>query len=150
MPQSLARIYIHLVFSTKNRRPLLTDESKADLLDYMGGILRDLSCPCLEINTEPDHAHVLFALSRTMTVADIVGQLKKGSTVWLQQQHPLFREFHWQNGYGAFSVSQSNVDSVRDYIRNQHDHHHRQTFQDEFRALLVRHGFDVDERYVWD
>lgn len=150
MPQSLARIYIHLVFSTKNRQRIIPDDLGETLHAYMGGILRELDCSAVEINTEPDHAHALFILSRTQTIADVVGQLKKGSTLWLQSQRPILHDFHWQNGYGAFSVSQSNVETVRDYIRRQNEHHHRQTFEDELRALLVRHGLDFDERYVWD
>ena len=153
MPQSLAKVFVHLVFSTKGRRRMLPDATEIKLHDYMeGGIWREHGCPLrtVEINTEPDHAHVLFLLSRTMTIGDVVGELKKGSTFWLQQQQPQLRDFHWQNGYGAFSVSQSNVESVQDYIRRQHEHHQRHSFQDEFRALLARHAVEFDERYVWD
>ena len=149
MPQSLARIFVHVVFSTKNRRPILPAAIKPSLHEYLGGILREFGCPAVEINTEPDHAHVLFVLSRTATIADVVGGLKKGSTLWLQQQ-PRLGDFHWQNGYGAFSVSQSNVEAVQNYIRSQQEHHQQQSFQDEFRALLARHGLEFDERYVWD
>jgi putative transposase len=150
MPQSLAQIYVHLVFSTKNRERLLPAEIGKDLHSYMGGILRDLGCLPVEINTEPDHAHVLFVLSRTVTIADVVANVKSGSTNWIQRHHPDLTDFHWQNGYGAFSVSKSNVETVREYIREQREHHRIRTFQEEFRLLLVKHEMEFDERYVWD
>jgi REP element-mobilizing transposase RayT len=150
VPQSLARIYIHLVFSTKNRERFLPDDIRDDLHAYMGGILRGLDCPAIEINTEPDHVHVLFVLARTATVSNVVQHLKTGSTDWLKKQRSAFRNFHWQGGYGAFSVSKSNVEEVRDYIRRQAEHHRGRTYQDEFRALLLRHEVEFDERYVWD
>jgi REP element-mobilizing transposase RayT len=150
MPQSLAEIYIHLVFSTKNRQRVLPSELKTDLHSYMGGILRDLGCLPVEINTEPDHAHLLFVLSRTVTLAEVVGEVKKGSTNWLQRKHPDLTQFHWQSGYGAFSVSKSKVEIVRAHIRDQQQHHQSRTFQEEFRSLLQRHGIEFDERYVWD
>ena len=121
-----------------------------DLHAYMGGILRDLGCAPVEINTEPDHAHVLFLLSRTVGLSDIVRQIKTGSTNWVQEQLPILRNFHWQNGYGAFSVSQSGVEEVRAYIREQQEHHRVMTFQDEFRRFLQRYEVVFDERYVWD
>ena len=150
MPQSLAQIYIHLIFSTKNREPVLGDNIRANLHSYIAGIFRDLDSPALEINNEPEHAHILFALSRTHTLGDIVSQIKRGSSSWLKTQNNAYAKFHWQNGYGAFSVSQSNVEDVREYIRKQHIHHKKATFQDEFRTFLKRHKIEFDERYVWD
>ena len=150
MPQSLAKVYVHLVFSTKNRERTIGDTIRRDLHAYLGGILRDLESPAIEINTEPDHAHLVFQLARTHALSDVVGQLKRGSTVWLKSKHAAFAEFHWQNGFGAFSVSQSAVPEVRDYIQHQREHHQHTTFQDEFRAFLRRHEIEYDERYVWD
>jgi REP element-mobilizing transposase RayT len=150
MPQSLAKVYVHLVFSTKNRESLLRESVHADLHAYLGGILRDLDSPAIEINSEPDHIHVLFVLSRTRALSDVVGQLKSGSSTWLKTKGAVFNAFHWQNGYGAFSVSQSSVEEVREYIRRQQDHHKRTSFQDEFRAFLRRYAIEFDERYVWD
>jgi len=149
MAQSLAKIYIHAIFSTKSRERVLTDEHRSALHDYMGGILRDLGCVSVEINTEPDHAHVLFVLSRTKCVSEVIGELKRGSGVWLQAQHLQFKGVHWQNGYGAFSVSQSGVEEVREYIRSQHEHHRKLSFQDEFRTMLRKYQIECDERYVW-
>ena len=116
----------------------------------MGGILRDLGCTAVEVNTEPDHAHLLFLLSRTEPLSMIVGQMKTGSSGLLQKQLPDLQSFHWQNGYGAFSVSQSSVPEVREYIRTQQEHHSTVSFQDEFRRFLQRYEVDYDEKYVWD
>ncbi|TDU62498.1 REP element-mobilizing transposase RayT [Prosthecobacter fusiformis] len=150
MPQSLAKIYVHLIFSTQQRERWIPPHLQKDLHAYMGGILRDLGCTPVEINTEPDHAHLLFLLSRTEPLSKIVGQVKTGSTGWLQQQAPDLAGFHWQNGYGAFSVSQSGVVTVQEYIRNQQKRHRVLSFQDEFRSFLKRYDVEYDERYVWD
>ena len=150
MPQSLAKIYIHLIFSTKNRERAVPDDLRPGLHAYMGGVLRDLGCTAVEINTEPDHAHVLFLLSRTESLSNIVRQVKTGSTHWLQDKQPALRHFHWQNGYGAFSVSQSTLQEVREYVRGQRDNHRVMTFQEEFRKFLTRYEIEFDERYVWD
>jgi REP element-mobilizing transposase RayT len=150
MPQSLAKVYIHLVFSTKNREPLIPDSLRERLQEYMAGILRDLGAPALEIHVEPDHAHVLFLMSRTVTLSDAVMQLKRGSSIWLKEIDPPIRNFHWQAGYGAFSVSQSKLEIVRRYVRNQREHHRSESFQDEFRRWLREYGIEFDERYVWD
>lgn len=150
MPQSLAKVYVHLVFSTKRREPIVPSDIRPELHACMGGILREMNCVPIEINTEPDHAHVLFSLARTNSLCDVVGHLKKGSTNWLHQQRPNLAGFYWQNGYGAFSVSQSQLEGVIAYIRNQREHHRAVTFQDEFRRFLNRHGIEWDEKFVWD
>jgi putative transposase len=150
MAQSLAKVFLHLIFSTKNRVRVLPDDIRPALHDYMGGILRDADCSSIEINTEPDHAHILFLFSRSATISNVVRDVKKSSTNWLRGQHANFRDFYWQHGYGAFSVSSSNVETVREYIRNQREHHQKQSFQDEFRTFLKKHEVEFDERYVWD
>jgi putative transposase len=150
MAQSLAKIYVHLIFSTKHREPTLLGEVRPDLHAYMGGILKGLGCTPIEFNTEPDHAHVLFLLARTATLSEVVGQLKKSSNDWLRSQGPHFASFFWQAGFGAFSVSQSQVEDVRAYIRNQREHHRIKTFQEEFRTFLKVYEIEFDERYVWD
>ena len=150
MPQSLSRVYIHLVFSTKQRHRAINENVKADLHAYTGGILKSIDCSPLEINTEPDHAHLLFTLSRTKTMAQVVREVKKGSTLWLKNQDTEYRDFHWQLGYGAFSVSESGIPAVKRYILNQSIHHQKFSFQDEFRKLCVAYKIKWDERYVWD
>ena len=150
MSQSLAKLYVHLVFSTKNRERMLVSDDGPDLHSYFGGILKGMDCTPIEINTEPDHAHILFLMGRTVTISEVVGGLKKSATDWLRARSPQYTGFHWQAGYGAFSVSQSAVDEVRTYIQNQREHHRVRTFQDEFRAFLTKYQIEYDERYVWD
>jgi putative transposase len=150
MPQSLARLHVHLVFSTKRRVPLLRDSARDALHRYMAVVLQDLGCPATLINSVEDHVHVLFELSRTVAVSTVVEAVKKSSSKWIKTQGAEFEDFAWQAGYGAFAVSESNVLSVRDYVADQRDHHRKRSFQDEYRALLERHGVAFDERYVWD
>jgi REP element-mobilizing transposase RayT len=150
MPQSLGKMYVHLIFSTKKREPRVERHLQPELHAYMGGILVQMGCLPVEINTEPDHAHLLFVLSRTAALSDIVSHVKSGWTHWLRERLPATRPFHWQNGYGAFSVSQSGVKRVREYIRSQEAHHRTLSFQDEFRRLVEKYEIDYDERYVWD
>jgi REP element-mobilizing transposase RayT len=150
MPQSLYKIYVHLIFSTKDRKRSLPDEIRPDLHAYLGGIFKGLGCSPMEINTEPDHLHVLFLLTRTKTLSDVVGHVKKSSNDWLRSQGPQFAGFFWQAGFGAFSVSQSQVEEVRNYIRDQREHHRVKSFQDELRAFLKAYAVEFDERYIGD
>jgi len=151
MPQSLAKILIHTVFSTKDRRPLLRNtELRQELHRYLGGILTNLECQPIIVGGVEDHVHLLCALSRTRHVADVVKELKRGSSLWLKTRNQDLQTFSWQNGYGAFSIGFSQIESVREYIASQEDHHRKISFQDEFRLLLQRYQIDFDERYVWD
>jgi putative transposase len=148
MPQSLANILVHLIFSTKERRPLIEENVRAGLHGYMAGILKEIESPALIINSVPDHVHILCVLSKNLAVCKLVEEVKKSSSKWMKTQGvPMFA---WQNGYGVFSVSQSNADSVRRYIENQAEHHRKVSFQDELRAFLDKHRVPYDERYVWD
>jgi REP element-mobilizing transposase RayT len=150
VPQSLARNLVHLIFSTKHRVPVLSDRIRDELHAYMAGVLKEWDSPALEIGSVADHVHILFCLSKNHALAKVVEHVKKGPSKWLKTQGREFADFHWQAGYGAFSVSQSNVPRVRTYIQGQAEHHRRRTFQDEFRAFLKRHQVEYDERYVWD
>jgi REP element-mobilizing transposase RayT len=150
MGQSLAKNLIHLIFSTKHRAPLLAADLRPDLHAYLGGILREWHSPALRVGGVEDHVHILFQLSKNHALARVVEEVKKGSSKWIKTKAAELRGFHWQNGYGAFSVSPSNVPAVDRYIANQEEHHRRLTFQDEFRGFLKRHGVEYDERYVWD
>lgn len=151
MPQSLSTVYIHLVFSTKERRAFLHDQAVRDALHaYLGGISRQLECPPIRIGGVEDHVHVLARLGRTITQAEWVKELKRVSNLWLKEQGREYADFQWQGGYAAFSVSQSNLKQVTEYIARQEEHHRKVTFQDELRALLRKHGIEFDERYVWD
>ncbi|HWQ33150.1 MAG TPA: IS200/IS605 family transposase [Blastocatellia bacterium] len=150
MPQSLSSILIHLVFSTKNREPWITDAIETELHQYIGGILRDCKCPSLLIGGDRDHIHILFVLSRTRTVADLVEEIKSSSSKWIKTKGQEFQQFKWQAGYGAFSIGQSNVPALRQYISNQKAHHRNAGFQDEFRSLCRKYEVGIDEQYVWD
>lgn len=151
MPQSLARIIVHLVFSTKNRVPFLNDaQVRRDLEGYLAGTLRNLKSPAIIVGCVEDHVHLLYVQSKNIALTKLVEEIKTSSSKWVKSKSPLLREFYWQNGYGAFSVSESDVASVRDYVANQDEHHRSRTFQEELRALLVAHGVEFDERYVWD
>lgn len=150
MPQSLARLHIHLVFSTKNRERLISHPVRDALHAYMATVLSNLGCAPVLINSMEDHAHLLFDLSRTVSISQAVEEVKKSSSKWIKTQRPEFGRFSWQAGYGAFAVSESNVETVRAYIANQPKHHRKRTFQEEFRLILERHGISFDERYVWD
>lgn len=148
MPQSLAKILVHLIFSTKNREPTIPREIRASLHAYLTGILDNLRCPSLQTGGTADHVHSLVSLGRTQTVADIVEEVKKSSSKWMKQQG--IAGFFWQAGYGAFSIGGSQVSAVVRYIAEQEEHHQHVSFQEEFRRFLARYGVAYDERYVWD
>jgi putative transposase len=150
MPQSLAKIHLHLIFSTKNREPTLRGEVRESLHRYVATVLENLGCHAVLVNSVDDHIHILFELARTVAVSAVVEDIKKSSSKWLKTQRGIDRGFAWQNGYGVFSVSISNVASVRRYIANQEAHHRKRSFQEEFRVFLDQHGVPYDERYLWD
>jgi REP element-mobilizing transposase RayT len=148
--QSIASIHLHLVFSTKNREPLI-DPAWADrLYEYTGGIVHDLGCVLVAAGGIPDHVHYLVSLSRTIAVADLLREVKGGSSEWVHKEIGGMRGFAWQGGYGAFGVSYSQLGVVKRYIANQADHHRVRLFQEEYREFLRKHGEKYDERYVWD
>lgn len=151
MPQSLAKIYVQIVFSTKNRFPFLSmPETRNEMHAYLGGTLKKLDCPVLAVGGPSDHVHIMAILSRNIAVSEAIGDIKRSSSKWVKTKGPGLRKFAWQNGYGVFSVSQSHVERVRSYIKEQEDHHRREGFQDELRALLKTYEVEYDERYVWD
>ena len=151
MSQSLARIWLHIVFSTKERRAYLQNEEiRNEMFRMLGYHANEAGCPSARIGGWIDHVHVLCGLARTVTIAQLVEVLKRETSKWIKQRATDLSTFYWQNGYGAFSVSQSNVDQVIEYIDRQPDHHSRMTFQDEFRTLCAKHSIQIDERYVWD
>ncbi len=151
MSQSLANILLHIIFSTKNRFPFLaTPEVRDEMHSYLATLFRSYDSPALIVGGVTDHVHTLCALSRNIAVAELVKQTKKNSSKWIKSKGGILTKFHWQNGYGAFSVSESQQERVRRYILNQENHHQRISFQDEFRAILQKHKLESNERYVWD
>lgn len=150
MAQSLSKILIHLVFSTKNREHVLTDEVRSELHPYMNKVLVEMDSPAIAIGSVEDHIHILFRLSKNHALCKVIEEVKTSSSKWIKTKGAQFKSFHWQSGYGAFSVSQSNVEEVQSYIANQKEHHRTKTFQEEFRTFLKKYEVDFDERYVWD
>jgi REP element-mobilizing transposase RayT len=151
MPQSLAQVYLHLIFSTKEREPYLQNPVlRADLHQYLGATCRNLDCPSLGTGGVSDHVHILCRLSRTLSIAELIRELKRESSKWLKTKSPDLILFHWQEGYGAFSIGASQVDALQRYIAMQESHHAKRSFQEEFRELLHNYGVEYDERYVWD
>jgi putative transposase len=150
MPQSLARVVVHVVFSTKNRERFLTNALRGELFPYFATVLTDHDCVPIQIGGVEDHVHLLFGISRTKTIAQIVETLKTSTSKWIKTKSSDFSGFHWQSGYGAFSLSQSDLDHAMKYVANQEAHHAKMSFQDEYRLFLKRYGIAFDERYVWD
>jgi len=151
MGQSLAQVYLHVVFSTKTRKPLLRDDDlRAELHAYLAGACRNLESPSIQIGGVEDHVHILCQLAKTLSIAELVRELKRESSKWLKSKQSAMQTFQWQQGYGEFSVSPSHVDALKLYIQNQREHHRTESFQDELRRLLQKYGVEFDERYVWE
>ena len=148
MPQSLSRILVHLVFSTKNRQAAMAATVRPHLHAYLVGILENLKCPSIQTGGTADHIHILLLLGRTATISKVVEEVKVGSSKWMKTQGA--PGFTWQSGYGAFSIGESQVETVVHYIQNQEEHHRVVSFQEEYRHFLEKYRVTYDERYVWD
>ncbi|MFN0053334.1 MAG: IS200/IS605 family transposase [Planctomycetales bacterium] len=151
MPQSLSKVYLHVVYSTKDRRPFLQDKQiRQRAHAYLAAACDRLECPKIKIGGVEDHVHILCHLSRNISIADLVREIKRESSKAIKEMGAGLDKFQWQRGYGAFSASPSHVAPLKTYIANQASHHQRESFQDEFRRLLRKYDVDYDERYVWD
>ncbi len=150
MPQSLSKVYVHITFSTKYRAKIIDESIQPRLFDYLGGICKSLECNPVQIGGYLDHIHILCTLSRKITQAKLLEQVKKESSKWIKTISPDYHNFYWQNGYAIFSVYPAEVDVVIRYIKNQKKHHIRKAFEDEYRAYLEKYDIEYDERYVWD
>jgi putative transposase len=150
MPQSLSRVILHIIFSTKDREPWLDANVRPRMHAYLATICRDLGADFVHVGGVSDHVHVLTTLPRTLSQAQFIEQIKKTSSKWIKTVEARYRGFFWQRGYGAFSVSPSQLEGVLRYVREQPEHHRTHTFQEEYRALLRKNGVNFDERYVWD
>ena len=149
MAQSLSKVLVHLIFSAKHREPCITDAICPRLHGYLVGILENLKSPSLQTGGVADHVHILFALSRTLSQAELVEEVKKGSSKWMKAEGGV-PGFTWQAGYGACSIEESQAADVIHYIQQQEEHHRKVTFKDEFRKFLEKYHVPYDERYVWD
>ena len=150
MPQSLGKLIVHIIFSTKNREPWLDANMRPRMHAYLATICRDLGVELVRVGGVADHVHIVTTLPRTLSQAQLIEQIKKTSSKWIKAVDLRYRGFSWQRGYGAFSVSPSQLDAVLRYIKEQPEHHRNRTCQEEYRDLLRNHGVDFDERYVWD
>lgn len=150
MSQSLAKNFVHIVFSTKHREPTIVPAVAPELYAYIGGICSNLKCNPVMVGGHRDHMHILCLLSKNMSLANLMQKIKGDSSLWIKSRFLGLENFYWQNGYGAFSVGPFGVERVKRYILNQEQHHKKQTFQDEFRKYLHRYQVEYDERYVWD
>ncbi len=150
MPQSFVCMNCHIVFSTKNREPLITHDLAPRLNEYIGGTVRKLGGRLVTAGGMPDHVRLVLSLGKQNSLADMIRDIKSNASRWIHQTFADLRGFAWQSGYGAFAVSYSNVDEVKRYILGQREHHRARTFQEEFLAFLKRHNIQYDERYIWD
>lgn len=150
MPQSLVQNYVHITFSTKKREPFIDNNIKEELFKYLGGICKNQECNPIIVGGYKDHVHILCLLSRKIALMKLVEELKSHSSKWIKTKGQSYKKFYWQNGYAGFSIHQSQVDVVKDYIINQYENHKEKSFKDEYRKFLKDYNVIYDERYVWD
>ena len=150
MPQSLSKVYVHITFSTKNRRDLIDENIENSLFEYLGGICKGLECNPVRIGGYKNHVHILCTLSRKISQMKLLEEVKKQSSKWIKTVGSEYSNFYWQDGYGIFSVNPTQVPEVVKYIDNQKGHHKKLTFKEELLVFLKKHRIDYDERYLWD
>jgi len=150
MPQSLVKLLIHVIFSTKNRADLIMPEIENGLFGYMHGIVENNKSKLILANGTANHFHLLISLGKVISISELVGDIKRDSSVWIKTQDFQFKSFHWQEGYGAFSVGQTQVEDVMKYVANQKEHHKKKSFENEMRDFYRKYEIEFDERYVWD
>lgn len=150
MAHTFTHLLTHIIFSTKNRAPLLDTDLKSHLFPYLGGIIRAHDSKALIINGPADHIHILASLAAKHSLSDLMRELKADSSGWIHKTFPNQQTFAWQIGYGAFGVSHSNLPDVEHYIANQEEHHRKISFQEEFVAFLKKHEIQYDEKYLWE
>lgn len=150
MPQSLSHIILHIIFSTRNREPMIDASIRPRLHAYIATVCRDQGCHAYRVGGVADHVHIVTTFSRTITVAKLIEHVKKVSSSWMKKQNGPYGGFFWQRGYGVFSVSPADLDAVVAYVEDQEAHHRTTTFQEELRKFFKKYGVEYDERYVWD
>ena len=149
MPQSLAKIILHIIFSTKDRQPLITATIKNGLFKFLATTCQDHGCFLFAVGGYVDHIHIVVFLAKTKAPADLIQHMKTDTSRWIKNHGREFANFHWQRGYGVFSVSESKLSLLRDYVANQEQHHQKQSFEDEFKMFLTKHDLKYDEQYLW-
>ena len=150
MAQTLVSLMVHVIFSTKNREPFITPEIEPELFAYMGGILKNHESRLLDAGGTADHVHLLVSQSKNMSISSLMKDVKKDSSLWIKTKGSECRNFHWQDGYGAFSIAKSDIRELKKYIAGQKEHHRKRTFKEELIDVLEEYGIAYDERYLWD
>ena len=150
MAQSLSKVYVHITFSTKNRYPFIDKDIEQELWAYLGGVCKELECNPIRVGGHNDHVHICCLLSKKITQIKLLEEIKKESSKWIKTKGRQYEKFYWQDGYGIFSVNPSEIETVVEYIENQHEHHKKRTFQEELLAFLKKYNVEYDERYLWD
>lgn len=150
MPQSLVRMLVHVVFSTKNRADLIVPEIEDGLFGYMNGIVENNKSKLIIGGGTTNHVHLLISLGKVLSISELIGDIKRDSSSWIKKQDATFNQFYWQEGYGAFSVGQTEDEIAMKYIENQKEHHKTKDYKTEFRGFLKKYNIEYDERYVWD
>jgi REP element-mobilizing transposase RayT len=149
MAQTLVCLRVHVVFSTKNRRPMITPEVEPELHAYLGGTIKNLDSRCLAAGGTNNHVHLLISQSKNIALSHLMEEIKKSSSKWIKTKGTALRGFGWQDGYGAFTIGQSQVEALQRYIAGQKERHKRQTFEEELLTLLKKYRVEYDERYIW-
>lgn len=150
MGQSLVKNYVHIVFSTKHRQPFIKREFEDELFAYLGGTCNELACHVIIVGGYKDHVHILCRLSQKIALMTLIQKIKANSSKWMKSRDDSLKNFFWQNGYGAFSVSPDRVDKIKRYIEYQFEHHTNKNFKEEYRGILEKYKVHYDEAYVWD
>jgi putative transposase len=148
MSQSFVQFYSHIVFHTKSNKKSIKEDVEDELYSYIGGILKNYKSIPIQIGGTSDHVHILCTLPKTMSIADLVEEVKKSSSKWIKSKGLEYIDFYWQDGYGGFSVSSSQLEIIKNYIRNQKVHHQKINFMDEYKSLLDEYGIQYEERYL--
>ena len=150
MPQSLVSLLVHVVFSTKHRAGLIAPEIEADLFAFMAGVLKNHDSRLLAANGTDNHVHLLISQSKKIALSFLIQELKKSTSKWIKAQNIKYKDFHWQDGYGAFSIGESNIPALKQYIARQKEKHQKKSFESELLDFLKKYGIEFDEKYVWD
>ena len=150
MAQTLVSLMVHVIFSTKNREAFITPEIEPELFAYDGGILKNHESHLLDAGGTADHIHLLVSQSKNVSLSSLMKDVKKDSSSWIKTKGNQFRNFHWQDGYGAFSIGKSDIRELKRYIAGQKEHHRKRTFEEELIEFLEDYGVAYDERYLWN
>ncbi len=150
MAQSLSKVPVHIVFSTKNREAVLDDAIQPEIHSVLGAICNDFECTPISVGGVEDHVHILCILSKKIAIMKLVEQLKVRTSIWIKHKHQQYRHFHWQAGYAVFAVDCNHTTEIAEYIARQKEHHAQKSFEDEQRELMLSANMQWDERYIWD